>query len=418
MSDSGENYGGSSSDTESIEIHYLGSDSDESYGSDHSGGSHSDLEELGRMIEDGRWSRLKNFLQRMDAKDYISRYNELFVERIGETESALGDACNLNAPLDIIEQIYYSYPEAIIQRGSSGFTPLFTSYYGSSCAVAIFLLDKSPITAQIQDDDGWLPLHQAVDEKRGPVIIRQLLTAHPDAVNARTMDTNETPLDLLCRVWKGDMEAYISHGTEFSDGRDDDGMTTLKETLDLFISFLVLPSPAIESNTDTTYPLHNALLLDEKNYLPPICQEFIVLIHQDEIMKMDTNADYPLHIAISRSSNHKSTWIQSLLRFSPISSKIPSRQGRLPLLLACENDTSYIDIEKIALSYPNALRTIDIKTCLYPFMLSACTSRLIKTTSNDDRSSDSDRDLNSLNKIYGLLRLLPELVQSGILISA
>lgn len=59
------------------------------------------------------------------------------------------------------------------------------------------LIKVHPKVTEIEDNDGWLPLHVALIEKASPNIINMLFNTYPKATEKQTNGGN-LPLHLAC----------------------------------------------------------------------------------------------------------------------------------------------------------------------------------------------------------------------------
>ena len=109
----------------------------------------------------------------------------------------------------------------------------------------------------------------------------------------------------------------------------------------------------------------------------------------------------------------RSSPIHILLDAYPQAASIPSGDGRLALHLAVEAGISWDEgLSKIFASAPCSLRIRDPKTGLLPFLLAATSGAGKPPSTHSRMEGDRAKDVDSVNTIFQLLRLGPDLITS------
>ena len=415
------------------EMSSVGSDH-EVFSDDEEDESANSTNKIEHFIKSRDWESMSRFIKEdpLYTIVYINNYdnNQLYFYYGGNahrTKTALIDACVANAPLDIIQFLFSKSPFPMIyEKDFEGLTCLHAALIGASEQVVNYLLDKCNeeciLLLEIRDDDGWTPLHQALFQRRSYKIIMRLIEMDSAALGEKTTDGNhETPFKLFCQIWKDDAQKNICDNKSFPDCIDEDGYNTWLMTLHALLHCLVQVDPPPDLVTDNLHPLNNAILIDSDKFkLPYFFHTLLVMIHHKDIVKQDRFGNCPLHLALTRPG--KSIWAETMMDFLPGFAKLQNSQKQFLLISAVENSVPFSTIEKIVHAFPLALSTRDIQTHLYPFMIAAVNAppNVSLDVDSQDNESDSnlrkndDKSLSSLNTIYGLLQMSPELVQMGI----
>jgi hypothetical protein len=109
----------------------------------------------------------------------------------------------------------------------------------------------------------------------------------------------------------------------------------------------------------------------------------------------------------------RSSPIHILLDAYPRAASIPSGDGRLALHLAVEAGISWDEgLSKIFDSAPCSLRIRDPKTGLLPFLLAATSGAGRPPCTHSRMEGEKTKDVDSVNTIFQLLRLGPDLITS------
>lgn len=147
---------------------------------------------------------------------------------------------------------------------------------------------------------------------------------------------------------------------------------------------------------------------------PPELFRLAIRLYPLQLVEKDHNQLLPLHIIVSRKQDKASTVcrsinIKSILDACPQQAKIIFRGGRLPLNVALEKGWGWYDgINNLVNAAPDALRTRDIRTHFYPFMIAAVGKKII---CHDDNVKNVG--LNTcLDTIFNLLKCAPEILRS------
>lgn len=149
---------------------------------------------------------------------------------------------------------------------------------------------------------------------------------------------------------------------------------------------------------------------DRKN-----AQRIVWLLHQLHLLYpelfriLDSNGNAPLHIALEASclSGPGTVYAQNLVSilvdsYKGSASLVTPKEGRLPMVLALENEWPCHDI--LLRAAPHSLHRRDPVTCLYPFQIAACAKLSRRKNPTRVKVGDGHQELNI---IYSLLRQDP-----------
>lgn len=104
----------------------------------------------------------------------------------------------------LILEMMNVYPEALVQSGGKkGHTPLHNIVLGSRGPISLVqaMIQKDPTAILILDNDGFLPIHLAVQRHCSIELLQTLLRASPQSLHAEIHD-GESVLDIAARVAK------------------------------------------------------------------------------------------------------------------------------------------------------------------------------------------------------------------------
>ena len=236
-------------------------------------------------------------------------------------------------------------------------------------AIIRLLLEYFPDAANDTSElDWWTPLHTACENPnvtRG--IIQLLIDAAPNSVRNVTKNNGEMPLHHLCGNKSIDQAALVEI-TELLIERcpeavrhvDDDG------DLPIHIAAMMAKSPELcqvlieaypgserIANAREWLPLHNACY--DKNIATV---EYLYKLYPDAIFHATTGGDYPIHLAINRTTrkmNPKGVEVVRFLLDSNPNVKLQKHRGKSLLRYACQqnyNDSNIDDgIEIVKIIY-------------------------------------------------------------------
>ncbi|OAF71282.1 Ankyrin repeat domain-containing protein 49 [Intoshia linei] len=99
-----------------------------------------------------------------------------------------------NDKIAILQELHQKYPNLINIQDSDGYSPLHRAVYNDNCEIALYLLDNGANINSLTKSN-WTPLHSAVHWKHLDMVV--LLIQHGADVNAKT-SSNVTPIHLAC----------------------------------------------------------------------------------------------------------------------------------------------------------------------------------------------------------------------------
>jgi ankyrin repeat protein len=239
----------------------------------------------------------------------------------------LGIVCALKAPEDLIKTVYEVFPEA---ANDAFFT---ACAFDVDLEVIKWLYNKAPEVVKWKDPSKLLPLHVVMErDKQCLRTVQFLYQSYPAA--------------LICK--------------------DEDGCTPLHSAFRCsslaIVKFLIGKSKAGAVEMENNYkkaPLHYAFLYNKHEAV----LEFVATKYPDFLKKpRSSDGQLPLHVACAISS--LIVGIQVLLEHYPDSARQKDKQGKLPLALACKNETLEEEevlelLELLVRVYPEAVDVED-----------------------------------------------------------
>jgi ankyrin repeat protein len=287
---------------------------------------------------------------------------------------------NLDASIksDILGLLVERYPEAMLRRLASGYTPLhitllhlMTVSQNVTLGMVQLLVDADPESIDRVNNSGSTPLHfLCANEKLGNATAVDILGLFfekcPEAAQHAVGDDDRLPIHLAARYGKSTefcrmlIEAYP--GSE--------RITTSRGLLPFHVACLygsvslaeylykLYPESINVADRDGRYPIHYAMLGLETRTNRAIAIEMVqllldcdpyVLERCPEALRRHTASGYtPLHIMMSANQNVTNGMVQLLVDAYPQSIDRVNNAGNTPLHFLCANknkeDTAAIDI--------------------------------------------------------------------------
>lgn len=137
-------------------------------------------------------------------KTHVAEVSTWIVDKTNNGETKwkslpIHEACEKNAPPEVIKALIKAFPESLLLRNSDGSLPLHIACkQKSSKATIAALLSSEPSAAKVKDDDGKYPLHLACQSQVAHQIVESLIVCHyrgPFSVDRFDM----LPLHWACR---------------------------------------------------------------------------------------------------------------------------------------------------------------------------------------------------------------------------
>ena len=140
--------------------------------------------------------------------------------------------------LSIVQLVFDSYPEAIHERNCRGRVPLdharmrSTAKDGERSLIVTFLeqqlrLERQAHQRVMQDDQGQLPIHQAMSNDTSPGTIKLMILANPNSMIVADHQ-GSIPLHIACRMGNlGAVKYLIESNKDSLKFRDADGASPL-----------------------------------------------------------------------------------------------------------------------------------------------------------------------------------------------
>lgn len=262
-------------------------------------------------VFDREWDSSRELLNGSNAPSLVRYRNEV-------GESALHFACLYDAPLDVVESLCRHYRSDEDESGINDIscndlveisTPLHSACaYADEEVVSLLLTTFPQDTAQPDPLTGALPLHNAVDYRRGPTVVRKLLSVHPTAVHAATYDDEyDTPLRRLTNKFRRnefDLRRLSGHTNVAVYSADNDLVVTnnertnendklLREMLLLLLTAHVYGTIEVDKRREhLLLPLHEVIRLRLD-----VDVRLIRALDRSECARHDDSRNFPLHLA-------------------------------------------------------------------------------------------------------------------------
>jgi len=312
-------------------------------------------------------------------------------------ESVLCEACQANAPMDLIRSIYDFCPQQLLYRKGLGFTPLhYACYANSPEEVRRFLLQTGPEAASIPSATDHIPLHAAIRTRKNTAFIKSLLHIFPEGILARALN-GQTPLDLFFMKWKDKLEKIHKHHGGFAtideDHKDYNRVIAAKDVLLLLVeAFVSIKFNECKKEKKKRFPLHETIRLQ---YAPPIFKQLIAELVPTTIFEQDDKGNSALHLEVknAREDNSNQEFVHFICEQNPLSAKTPDKKGLYPIELAIENGESWETILILHLAAPDIISQQSDKTGKNLFLLATCSPKA------------------NITVVYELLKLDPSVVK-------
>lgn len=249
----------------------------------------------------GEWESSRELLRRTDAPSLVRYHND-------HGESALHCACMYDAPHDVVGSICRHLVIDDDDEHNASRAPISSPLhlacaYAESSVVAL-LLRVLPRDAERPDPrTSALPLHNAVDYRRDPTVVRALLTTHPAAVRTGTRDD---PSDTPLRRWTNGLRRPrgkqsdalrrpLLTGNVFAltTMTDDDMLPDERASLRKTLLLLLTARAHGEVDTALPLPLHEIL----RSRSGVVTGRLIRILDRKDCARHDEDRNFPLHLA-------------------------------------------------------------------------------------------------------------------------
>lgn len=272
------------------------------------------------------------------------------------------------------------------------------------------------------------PLHEAIEWKMPFQVLQAIVMCNPRAVTIEDIK-GDTPMDLFFQEWgtglMKELKAIINRNQAINDLIISPAYGEPKNLREIYRTTTLLFKAAVCESADHKKNcgfLHNALFFKK---CPWSFFNMLLVKHPEQTTEKDVHGNFPLHIAAASDETeiyaemypcmgygclNESFWYRScastshrfcedcflerdekkhfhrldqmekmssavcdLITVAPKVASFPNEEGRLPLHIALETGKAFRgkDVEAIFKAAPSALFAKDLKTQMYPFMLSA-----------------------------------------------
>ena len=133
--------------------------------------------------------------------------------------------------------LFQLYPECIDVADRGGNYPIHVLLYGDCdyniLEITQFLLQHDRGAVAKPNNEGYLPLHIAIEEQRGIDVVMEIFDAYPEATSMECSESRLTPLGLAIEMALGDVVAFFEHQLGFV--RESEQNTQPDENMQLVI---------------------------------------------------------------------------------------------------------------------------------------------------------------------------------------
>lgn len=228
------------------------------------------------------------------AKDLLRDIDGTYLAKCKKTDALLCDD-DIQAPVDIVELICATDPkQATFQnpKRHNGRNPLMKACLSAPTDVVLVLMDIAPQTLEMTDNQGDLPFHYGLLERRSPKILTKMLSIYP---NAAFVDPS---FDVIGE-WEHELLESLPDYRDLPQVHhlddDIDAVDRMKETFNLLTEIHVFRTVNYYNSSDhhRWFPVHEAMKIE---YVPPVCQLFLLrTMNINERTKHDEDGNFLLH---------------------------------------------------------------------------------------------------------------------------
>jgi ankyrin repeat protein len=283
----------------------------------------------------------------------------------------LVSALRENAPVSTVKLLVETNPSVTFVRDEEKKFPLRRALERRiDHPDVIRLLCTSPEAVQDIDAFGLNCLTLVLDQwvvtpsSVNPAIIKILLEMAPDAAAEKRSRIN--PVKLCYRQF----EQAVRNWEHFVESRQGRVVETAADLVERWwkVLMMILEAATIEA---VWSPLGTVLQTDA----PPIVVKRLLKDRPVCTRLVDSEGRYPLHLACMKLWKAKETILNMILAVDPSVAAFIDCDGRCPLNLACDcGGVSSLFFVSLIRAYPAALKVMDPKFQLYPFLVAAACS--------------------------------------------
>ena len=323
--------------------------------------------------------------------------------------------------LRAVNAILLNAPEQVAWANAGGYTPLHFAvekrlvWGGDNCSTSLVLnlIRSCPSAVSVRTQTGFrtkTPFHISCESDADYHVLRAMLMINPALatepfVNRDVYSVAENPLQLL---WKH--HQYNTRSTRSSNGslsrrnlnhqQQQHQHYRSNRTKEKMALLLQAAHYGTVEQMRTKFRLLNAAcsVRCPRDYFTQVLNE-----SREQIDQPDEDGLHPLHYAVKNacadSQSYTQFVLESLLEHSVKAASVADQEGRLPLHVAVSDSLMTWHkggIRELVFAYPNALRSVDPRNGLVPFLASA-------VSANKSRLH--------LSTTFELLLSAPEMVQ-------
>ena len=251
-----------------------------------------------QFIKEMKWHDIPQYLHEAKLADHNNNF-------------ALHEVCSdSKAPIKIVQDIYYAYPQAALARGRNQCTPIYIAVEHEFDDAVNFLAGVCPEACTICNNLGSLPIQSTVYGTKPKNMIDSIMVSKPET--ALILDNEgDSAFDTFFQNWNVFLRLAVSNKVTQNNLLDIDTGFGDWKIQDIYEKTCIFSKAAdickMEKTNDESSLLHSALR-EESCYLA-FCR-LIIKLHPNQVLERDSDGNLPIHvIAASREISDEETFL-------------------------------------------------------------------------------------------------------------
>jgi len=238
-----------------------------------------------RLIKRAKWCDVPFHLHEAKIADKTNTY-------------PLHEVCkDSTAPIKIVNDIYYAYPQAALSKDCDLYTPLSIAAEAGFEDAVNFLANVCPKASTICGQLGSSPISAAIHGSDFNNMIDSIIIANPESAFIPDNE-GDSPCDIFFHQWNVCMRIAVSYQTmcnkvlDKTTGHGDWKVKDIYEKTCLFLRAANICK--MGKSYDESCLLHSALREESCHWA--YCK-LLLMLHPEQLLKKDANGNLPIHIA-------------------------------------------------------------------------------------------------------------------------